>query len=431
MPGRYSPSLTEIPRLIAAGRTTPRDLLEASLKAIREQEADVQAWAHLADDCARVLAEKLRDSVARSDLHGVPFAVKDIYDSADLPTEWGTPVQKGRVPTRDCALVAKLLELGAVLVGKTHTTAFAYYDAAPTRNPHKLAHTPGGSSSGSAAAVACGMVPLALGSQTQGSVLRPASFCGVVGFKPTFGKLPLEGVMPFAPTLDHAGLFTSTVADMQVVWQALGYASEADPCDTITSIDWPPPSSPAAEVDAAMLGCLESSLSRLAQSGFRIQHVPRPPFFDDLPEALRTVMYFEAAREHGAMFEEHGAAVGDKLATLLAEGLRISEEDYQVAIASIDEARAAFATWSAENAIIATPAAMGPAPRGLDSTGDPRSNAPFTALGVPAISIPMGSSPDGLPLGLQLVAASGDESRLLATARAIERMLQPEDTPTV
>ena len=424
MPARYLPSITDIPRLLAAGETTPRELLETSLKAIREREADVQAWAHLADDRARVLTEKLRDSVAKSDLHGVPFAVKDIYDSADMPTEWGTSVQKGRVPTSDCALVAKLMELGAVLVGKTHTTAFAYYDAAPTRNPHNFAHTPGGSSSGSAAAVACGMVPLALGSQTQGSVLRPASFCGVVGFKPSFGKLPLAGVMPFAPTLDHAGLFTSTVADLQVVWQALGYASEAEPCDTITTIEWPPPSSPAAEVEAAMLACLESSLARLAQSGFRIQHVPRPPFFDDLPKALRTVMYFEGARAHGAMFEEHGADVGDKLATLLVEGLRISEENYQVAIASIGDARAAFAAWSADHAIIATPAAMGPAPRGLDSTGDPRSNAPFTALGVPAISIPMGSSPDGLPLGLQLVAASGADSHLLATARAIERMLQ-------
>lgn len=431
MPARYLPSLTEIPRLIAAGRTTPRDLLAASLNAVREREADVQAWAHLADYRATVLAEKLRDSVARSDLHGVPFAVKDIYDSADIPTEWGTAVQKGRVPSRDCALVAKLLELGAVLVGKTHTTAFANYDAAPTRNPHNFAHTPGGSSSGSAAAVACGMVPLALGSQTQGSVLRPASFCGVVGFKPTFGKLPLEGVMPFAPTLDHAGLFTSTVAEMQVVWRALGYGSEAEPCDTITTIDWPPPSSPGAEVDAAMLECLESALGRLAESGFRIEHVPRPSFFDDIPEALRTVMYFEGAREHGAMFEKHGAAVGDKLAALLAEGVQISEEDYQVAMAAIGEVRAAFARWSVDHAIIATPAAMGPAPRGLDSTGDPRSNAPFTALGVPAISIPMGSSPDGLPLGLQLVAAWGDDSRLLATAGSVERTFRDEDTPTL
>ncbi len=424
MSNRFSPSLAQIPKLLRDGKTTPLDLLETSLKAIDEQEADVQAWAYLADNQTATPA-------TGSDLHGVPFAVKDIYDTAELPTEWGTPVQEGHVPTSDCALVAKLKNLGAVLVGKTHTTAFAYYDAAPTTNPHNFAHTPGGSSSGSAAAVACGMVPLALGSQTQGSVLRPASFCGVVGFKPTFGKLPLQGVMPFAPTLDHAGIFTSTVADMRVVWQALGYSTHSNPCDTITTIEWPPPSSPEAEVDRAMTTRLQSSLRHLQQRGVKVKNVPRPSFFDELPAALRTVMYFEAAREHGAIFKEHGAAVGDKLSQLLEEGLRITEETYQLAIASIGKSRAAFARWAADHPISATPAAMGPAPRGLDSTGDPRSNAPFTALGVPAISIPMGSSPDGLPLGLQLVAASGDDSRLLATARAIEQIFQTQEAPTL
>ncbi len=424
MPNRFSPSLAQIPKLLRDGITTPLELLETSLKAIDDQEADVQAWAYLADNQTATPAQE-------SDLHGVPFAVKDIYDTAGLPTEWGTPVQEGRVPTSDCALVAKLKNLGAVLVGKTHTTAFAYYDAAPTTNPHNFAHTPGGSSSGSAAAVACGMVPLAFGSQTQGSVLRPASFCVVVGFKPTFGKLPLEGVMPFAPTLDHAGIFTSTVADMQVVWQALGYSTKSNPSDSITTIEWPPPSSPEAEIDIAMTECLESSLPHLQQRGVRVKDVPRPSFFDELPAALRTVMYFEAAREHGAVFKEHGAAVGDKLSELLEEGLRISEETYQLAIASIGKSRAAFALWAADHPIIATPAAMGPAPRGLDSTGDPRPNAPFTALGVPAISIPMGSSPDGLPLGLQLVAASGDDSRLLATARNNEQIFQTQEAPTL
>ncbi len=424
---RFSPSVAEIAQALAEDRTTPRELLEISLRAVGKHEADVRAWSHIDAAGARRRAERLtaelRQSGARSGLYGVPFAAKDIFDTAGMPTEWGAPLCKGRIPANDCGLVAKLQALGAVLVGKTHTTAFAYYDPAPTRNPHNPAHTPGGSSSGSAAAVACGMVPLAVGSQTQGSVLRPASFCGVVGFKPTFGKLSLEGVMPFAPTLDHAGLFTADAADMQAVWRALGCASDAAPCGAVTVIDWPPPASPANALDGSMGDALESALRTIEKAGVGVERLPRPSFFDALPAALRTVMYYEAAQQHGDLFRAHGAAVGEKLAALLDEGLRIASGDYRDALAALHASRSAFAEWAVDRPVIAAPAALGPAPRGLGSTGDPAANAPFTALGAPAISIPMGKSPDGLPLGLQLAAASGADSLLLSTARLLEQLL--------
>ena len=422
---RFSPSVAETAQALSAGRTTPPALLEIALRAGRENEAVVRAWRHIdgagARERAGRLSAELRQPGARSGLCGVPFGVKDIFDTAGVPTEWGTPLCKGRVPAKDCALVARLKALGAVLVGKTHTTAFAYYDAAPTRNPHNPAHTPGGSSSGSAAAVACGMVPLAVGSQTQGSVLRPASFCGVVGFKPTFGKLPLAGVMPFAPTLDHAGLFTADAADMQAVWRALGFASDAAPCGAVAAVPWPPP--PAGPLDGSMRDALEAALRTIENAGFQVERLPRPSFFDALPAALRTVMRYEAAQQHGELFRAHGAAVGEKLAALLDEGLRIAPEDYRDALASLRAARTAFAEWAAGRTVIASPAALGPAPRGLDSTGDPAANAPFTALGAPAIAIPMGKSPDGLPLGLQLAAAPGADSLLLNTACVLEQLL--------
>ncbi len=397
------------------------------MRAIREREADVQAWSHVDDGCARERAVRLtaglRRPGAHSEIYGMPFALKDIYDTAGIPTEWGTPLHKGRVPANDCALAAKFKQLGAVLVGKTHTTAFAYYDAAPTRNPHNPVHTPGGSSSGSAVAVACGMVPLAVGSQTQGSVLRPASFCGIVGFKPTFGKLPLEGVMPFAPTLDHAGLFTSTVADMQTACRALDFSSDTARCDTVTAIAWPPPSYPATEIDESMRKALESALRTIENAGIEVERLQRPSFFDTLPAALRTVMRYEAAQQHGSLFEVHGSDVGEKFAALLDEGLKIDYRDYRDAIESLHASRSAFAEWADDHPVIATPAALGPAPKGLDSTGDPAANAPFTALGAPAISIPIEKSPAGLPLGLQLAAAPGGDSRLLSMARALEQLL--------
>ncbi len=349
----------------------------------------------------------------------MPYALKDICDTGGLPTEWGSATQAGRTPKRDCAIAAKLRELGCILMGKSHTTAFAYYDTGPTRNPRDLDRTPGGSSSGSAAAVAAGMVPLAIGSQTQGSVLRPASFCGVAGFKPSFGLLSLDGVMPFAPTLDHAGLFTATAQDLPVAWRALGFDTASPPSTALLALDWPP----GGGVVPAMATAFEATLKRLAQSGIPVDRARPPSFFSALPGDLHTVMAYEAALEHKQRYRAHGRAIGAKLAELLDEGLRIGRREYQAARKGLDSARREFEAWLESRAVVATPAALGPAPRGLGSSGDPRCNAPFTALGAPAVSIPMPVPDGGLPLGLQLAAAWGSDALVLVTAARCEGQL--------
>ena len=416
-------SLSEIESHEGRGELLDGRMVRASEAAIEALEPSIRAWAWLGLEQAHRRARTLAESgQARSagPLLGVPYAVKDIFDTAGIPTEWGTETQRGRVPRKDCALVSRLHSLGAVLLGKTHTTAYAYFDAAPTRNPHHLGHTPGGSSSGSAAAVAAGMVPLAVGSQTQGSVLRPASFCGICGFKPTYALLPLAGVMPFAPDLDHAGLFARSASDIRVAWSALGYESAAEPAEAVTAIDWPP----GEPVDPEMAAAFRSALRRLSEAGLRVNHCARPGFLDALPDAIRQVMTFEAAGEHGDRYREFGHRMGRKLSELLGEGLRMDATAYHRGLDLLHAARVAFGEWAGTDTVIATPAAPGAAPAGLESTGDPRCNAPFTALGIPAVSIPMPVGAGGLPLGLQLVAAKHQDSRLLATAALCERLLE-------
>ena len=414
-------SLTRIASLTAKGDLSPQTVTAAAADAIRAREPSVRAWSALALEPARKRAKSLTKELGaqgpRSPLHGVPYGAKDIFDSAGIPTEWGSATQRGRIPGRDCDLVRRLESLGCVLVGKTETTAFAYYDTGPTRNPRDLARTPGGSSSGSAAAVAAGMVPLAFGTQTQGSVLRPASFCGIAGFKPTFGLLPLGGVMAFAPTLDHAGVFAATAADIDVTWRSLGFKSRGVPASAITVLDWPP----GGSLEATMQNAFRSAVRALGEMGVGVERVERPAFFDLLPDALHTVMAYECAREHAERYRQHGRDMGAKLSALLDEGLSTTADVYRSAIAALESARTQYARWIADHPLMATPAALGPAPLGLGSSGDPRCNAPFTALGVPAISIPMPrASP---PMGLQLTASSNGDAALLASAAEFERLL--------
>ena len=428
MTQRYPWSLQQIESLVAAAKLSPERMISAVGASVESLEPEIRAWSFLTLESAGKRAAHLRDEAARSGprspLHGVPFGAKDIFDTAGIPTEWGSQTQRGRKPDCTSALVSRLESLGAVLAGKTHTTAFAYYDTGPTRNPRDPTRTPGGSSSGSAAAVAAGMVPLAIGSQTQGSVLRPASFCGIAGFKPSYGALPLDGVMPFAPTLDHAGIFASAAADIQVAWRALGSNTDVVAATVVTVLDWPP----RGGLEPSMADVFRRSIQTLIEAGMRIDWSPRPAFFDALPAALHTVMAFEAAREHGSRYREHGKQVGAKLAELLDEGLGIAESRYRAARRTLMQARDMFSEWGDRHPVTATPAAPGPAPAGLASSGDPRCNAPFTALGAPAISIPM---PTGtLPLGLQLTAPHGRDSVLIATAIECERLLASPALPS-
>ncbi|HYM12063.1 MAG TPA: amidase [Bryobacterales bacterium] len=394
-----------------SGEKTEAELLELCLARIREQEPRIQAWVEVCPQPAQT----------QGPLRGIPFGAKDIFETAGMATEYGSPIYAGRKGRQDAGLVRELKERGAVLLGKTQTTAFAYFDPAPTRNPRNLEHTPGGSSSGSAAAVAAGMVPFALGSQTQGSVLRPASFCGVVGFKPTHGLLPLEGVLSFAPSLDTAGLFTPTAEDMRLLWERMGFP--VDRTDTPPRLGVP---AALPELDPAMEWEFRLTATRLRAAGLRVETIELPPDFAKLRAASKLINDYEGARTHRERWREHGLRIGWKLAQMVAEGLRIPSEEYAAALGTVAQVKQEMAKMFEQVPVILTPAAPGPAPAGLASTGDPRMNSPWTALGVPAISIPMPAG-DGLPLGLQMTAGAGRDGFLVAVAGELEPQMNTDE----
>ena len=379
--------------------------LPACVDHIRSRDDVIRAW-------VQVLPQQ---PTGDGPLSGIPFGAKDIIETCGLATEYGSPIYAGRRGTTDAAIVQQLRRRGGVLLGKTHTTAFAYRTPGPTRNPRHVGHTPGGSSSGSAAAVAAGMVPFALGTQTRGSVLRPASYCGVTGFKPSYGLLPMDGVLPFARSLDTLGLFAHTPADMLRLWSMLGYA-EGRPEDLVLGTADPP-----LEVEPAMRDAFGSALSRLRDGGAVIRPVPITEMLSAIDDASNVVMFYEGARFHAQRFTEHGSALGN-LADLVQEGLRISDTRYDEARHFVDTCKARMSEVFAATPLILVPAATGPAPLGLASTGDPRMNAPWTALGTPAVSIPLLVS-NALPLGLQVTADHGQDARLLRAAVRLASLL--------
>jgi Asp-tRNA(Asn)/Glu-tRNA(Gln) amidotransferase A subunit family amidase len=379
--------------------------LQRCLDRIQTMEPSIHAWVQVSP----------QRNTGRGSLSGIPYGVKDIVETRGLATEYGSPIYKGRIGTTDASIIREMQKHGAILLGKTQTTAFAYQTPAPTRNPRNLEHTPGGSSSGSAAAVAAGMVPFAIGEQTRGSVLRPASFCGVTGFKPTYGLLSMEGVLPLSKSLDTLGFFTHTPADMSALWDSLGHSmSRSEDFDLGTP-------EPIPDVEPTMAAAYKNALSRLRNAGASIRPIDIVGMLAKLAEANLTVMLYEGSRFHKQRYDQYGNRLGD-LADLVREGLRISVDRYDETLQYIDSCRAQFAEQFKRTPVILTPSAMGPAPTGLASTGDPKMNAPWTALGTPAISIPM---PVGtaLPLGLQLIAERGGDARVLQTAVRLQNML--------
>ena len=382
--------------------------LQACADRIRALDRNIHAWVQVSPQPA----------IGGGRLSGIPFGAKDIIETKGLATEYGSPIYKGRIGTEDAAIVRELRRRGAVLMGKTHTTAFAYRTPAPTRNPRNLEHTPGGSSSGSAAAVAAGMIPFALGTQTGGSVLRPASFCGVVGFKPTYGLLPMDGVLPFAKSLDTLGLFTHSARDTVALWDAMGYATA--PGDGVEAIEFAV-ADPMPEAEPPMTVAFGRTISALRGAGVTIRSVDIAPMLAELSGAARTVMFYEGARFHEQRYKEYGNRLAD-MADLVREGLQIPVERYDEAKRFIDRCYARVADIYKSTPIILVPAAPGPAPHGLASTGDSRMNAPWTALGTPAIAVPMPVG-SGLPLGLQLTADRGQEARLLRAAGRVQAVM--------
>jgi Asp-tRNA(Asn)/Glu-tRNA(Gln) amidotransferase A subunit family amidase len=387
-----------------ADATVRRQALESLPARIRRLDVSLQAWVVVAP----------QPQCADGPLAGIPFGVKDIIETESLPTEYGSALYRGRRGNEDAAIVRELRQAGGIVMGKTHTAVFAYKTPAVTRNPRNPEHTPGGSSSGSAAAVAAGMIPLAVGTQTLGSVLRPASYCGVTGFKPTHGLFPMDGVLGMAPSLDTLGFFTHTSGDMLRLWEALG-----KPCGADEDFAWGVPE-PLPEVEPAMIAALEGALAALRRRGLTIRGVPISEMLDRLPEETRIVMFYEGAQSHESRYRQYGDQLLD-LAVLVREGLEIPDARYRQALAYIAECKRRLAECYEMTPVILAPAATGPAPHGLGSTGDPRANSPWTAMGTPAISIPMPVS--GLPLGLQLTAAPGQDARVLRAAIRVAALL--------
>ena len=398
-------SAADAPRLetfsdwLRADRETRKRGLELCLQRIRELEPSIHAW---------VTVQPERPT-ADGPLSEIPFGVKDIVETENMATEYGSPLYKGRVGTKDAAIIREMRSRGAILLGKTVTTAFAYRTPGPTRNPRNLDHTPGGSSSGSAAAVAAGMVPFTIGEQTRGSMIRPASYCGITGFKPTHDLLPMEGVLFFAKSEDTLGLYTHTAADMMALWKALGHPEGSEEQFSFGAPE------PIPECEPKMADAFRQSLSLLRRAGVVIKTVDITEMLKKLDAANNLITIYEGARFHEARLKEFGDRLDQPVATLVREGLKIPAQQYDEATKFVSDSRVRMAEIFKSTPVILTPAATGPAPFGLSTTGDPAMNAPWSALGTPAISIPMPVA-SGLPLGLQMTADLRQESRLLRAA---------------
>ena len=432
---------TQAARAIAAGEFSAEDYAGACIARIREAEPEVQAWTYFDPEFALQQARDadLLRAQGRSlgPLHGVPVGLKDVIDTRTMPTEDGTALHAGRQPRSDAALVRMLSGAGAVLMGKTVTTELATYAPGKTRNPHNPAHTPGGSSSGSAAAVAAGMVPLAVGTQTNGSVIRPASFCGVFGYKPTFGWIPRTGVLTQSPPLDQVGVFARSVEDLALLAETLVGHDEGDRATLPrarpplrAAVQSEPPLPPRFGVVRTPFWERVEADARAAfdeLAGFLGGHAQ--PF--DLPESARlaidwhrTVMEADLAGSFELEYERGREQLSASLRGQIERGRQVSAVAYRQAVARIEILNAGFAPLFDEFDVILTPATLGTAPAGLESTGDPLMCTLWTYTGMPAVTLPLLRGENGLPLGAQLVAPRGDDARLLRTAQWLWRRVQ-------
>lgn len=423
----------EAARAIASGELLSADLVAAYLETIDAREPDVMAWQMLDRDHAMKQArqcDELRQSGRMiGPLHGVPVALKDNIDTADLPTENGSKLHAGRQPVADATLVARLRSAGAVILGKTVTTEFAYFTPGKTRNPHNAAHTPGGSSSGSAAAVAARMVPLAVGTQTNGSVIRPASFCGVVGFKPSYGLISRHGVLRTSRSLDQVGVFAGSVSDAALIAQCLCGHDPLDPDTLAVSVQQLVAVAASQPPLPPVFGLLHSPLwnqvSTDTRDGFaelsnvlgeRCLPLDLGELALDVIRVQQTVMRAEMAFCLGDEYARGKDGMSPRLIELIEGGRDVGVVDYQRAIVEAehlhDEIDALFDNCDA----LLLPAAPGVAPAGLASTGDPVFCSMATLLGLPAVSLPLLAGEKGLPIGVQLVGRRRDDGRLLRAA---------------
>jgi len=428
---------------IARGAVSAEQAATACLDRIAATEDTVAAFVHLDPQYvlaqARALDEARRNGEPLGPLHGVPVAIKDIIDTADYATECGSALFSGRRPDRDATVVAKLRAAGAVIVGKTVTTELAVYHPGKTRNPRDPRRTPGGSSSGSAAAVAAGMVPLALGSQTNGSVIRPASYCGVYGMKPSHGVVSRAGVLELSRHLDHVGVFARSLDDIAFVLDVLAGYDPDDPDSRpvaapafARTLAEPPPVPPRAAFirtpiwDRAEESARAAFEELVAALGGTVSEVDLPEPFAEAWDLHRAIMTADMAHRFGTLIDRGGDAASALLRGLIADGRTVTAVRYLEAVAAARRYGAGLAEVFQHFDVILTPATTGVAPLGLEATGDPAFCTLWTLVGLPALSVPLLQGEEGMPLGVQLVGASGQDGRLLRTARALLAQLSEE-----
>jgi len=416
---------SDIAAAVNRGELSCETVARACLDRIAARETDVHAWSHCDPDQAIAAARELDRKGASGPLAGVPFGVKDIIDSADMPTEWGTPIHRGRQPERDASCIALSRKAGGLLLGKTVTTEFANLHPGPTRNPHDLTRTPGGSSSGSAAAVADFMVPIAIGTQTTGSTIRPASFCGVIGYRPTYGDMRLHGVMEASASVDTLGILARTVEDVALYRDVLlgvppvAVATPARPprigfCRTH---GWD-------ALEPSTRNSLEEAAQTLARAGAEVRDVEMPPEFARLNEAHRWITSFEFARTFAWEIEHHWDEISETLRKgRIADGLSCSLETYLGMKALADRCRAAADSVFGDCDVLLTAAAFGEAPIGWNAFVGVSVFQMWTVLHMPSITLPVFKGPNGMPVGAQLVARRQDDRGLFAASRWVQQRL--------
>jgi len=418
-----------------AGLTTSVQIVETCLSRIDDREQELHAWVNVDREGAlATAAERDRERNAgtiRGSLHGVPIGIKDIVDVAGMVTGAGSPLMsQSPAADRDAELVALLRDAGAVILGKTVTTQFACFDPPPTRNPWNPARTPGGSSSGSAAAVATGMCPVAIGSQTGGSITRPAAFCGVFGCKPSFGTVSVDGVVPIAQSLDHPGPIARSVEDLAIVLSVLQGAETSEIGGSRNEIT--PPRIGRLRgfheelVDPELKASIDRALDTLMTADCLVYDIDVPPGFDELTNNHRLIMAAGAAAWHRDRFAEHCDDYGPCVASLIEEGLAASATDYIKALehqAVMSERMNALFGEGLD--VLLTPATIGPAPD-ASSTGNPAMNAPWSYTGLPTVSLPITLSADGLPVAIQFAGRLHGDVELLRVSAFCERVLRTE-----
>ena len=425
-------SAVEMVQAIKKGEVSSEELVKSYIEQIKKKEKDVEAFQFFDEELALAQGKKLdalHQSGQHGDLHGIPVGVKDIFDTIDMPTEDGTETRKNNPSLNDCTVVSKLKQAGAIIMGKTVTTELAYYSPGKTKNPHDLSRTPGGSSSGSAAAVASHMVPLAVGSQTNGSVIRPASYCGVVGYKPTKGLVSRHLVMQISRTLDHVGIFANSIEDAALISEQLIGYDKQDPDTSLNpkpkllnaSQETPPMEPLFAYIKLPFM----NKLDEVAAEGFKevkdelkgqVDEIELPVGFGKIPEWHKIIMESDMATSFSEEYKKSKNKLSDKIIEAIERGMKYTSIEYNNALSQIDVANTYFKQFFHDYDAIITPSSTGEAPKNLKSTGDPIFCTLWTYCGMPSISLPLLQGKNGLPIGVQLVSSLFDDERLFRNA---------------